>query len=65
MIPTVTHNLVDWVRRAALAINRLDEPVKRYPAIDEPTNPVAGDTYFDATLGKLRTYDGTAWQAHW
>lgn len=31
----------------------------------DPGAPVAGDTYFNTTDSKLKTYDGTTWQAHW
>lgn len=31
----------------------------------DPGSPVAGDTYFNTTDSKLKTYDGTTWQAHW
>lgn len=31
----------------------------------DPSSPVAGDTYFNTTDSKLKTYDGTTWQAHW
>jgi hypothetical protein len=35
------------------------------PLATVPTNPVQGETYFDASLKKLRTWDGTTWQALW
>ncbi|RMH47903.1 MAG: hypothetical protein D6688_02850, partial [Alphaproteobacteria bacterium] len=33
------------------------------PQATAPTTPVAGQVYFDTTLGELRWYDGTAWQS--
>ena len=64
-LPLITHNVNDWIRQAAIAINQLSRNAYHYTPIDEPNNPVAGMTYFDKTSNKLRTYDGTVWQVHW
>jgi hypothetical protein len=37
-------------------------PPKRASA---PASPVSGETYYDTTLNKTRTWDGSAWQNHW
>lgn len=34
-------------------------------AASAPSSPVENETYYDDTLHKLRTYDGTSWQNHW
>jgi hypothetical protein len=36
--------------------------VLNLPPRTEPTSATAGDVYFDATLSKLRCFDGTLWQ---
>ena len=35
------------------------------PRNNAPSNPYAGDLYFDATTNKLMCYDGTTWHACW
>ena len=35
------------------------------PSLSAPASPAKGDIYFDATLNKLRVYDGTIWQNCW
>lgn len=35
------------------------------PRSTAPTSPARGDTYYDNTLEKLRTWNGAAWQNHW
>lgn len=30
-----------------------------------PSNPREADTYYDSTLKKVRTWDGTQWNNHW
>lgn len=30
-----------------------------------PSGPVEGESYYDTTLHKTRTWDGTTWQNHW
>lgn len=30
-----------------------------------PGSPTEGQTYYDKTLHKVRTWDGTAWQNYW
>ena len=35
------------------------------PIPEAPSNPSAGDLYFDSTLSMLRVYDGNAWQDCW
>lgn len=30
-----------------------------------PSSPTEGQTYYDTALHKVRTWDGTAWQAYW
>lgn len=73
-VPVTTHNIADWVRRAADLINRIENKQASESRVfgtvtltpmAEPTDPAAGQTYFDATTGKVRTFDGTAWQNHY
>lgn len=35
------------------------------PMASAPASPLQGDTYYDSTLNKLRTYDGTTWNNLW
>ena len=68
---------VEWIRKAALAINWLLGPLGRRvaaleakaplpfePSATAPASPVEGQTYYDTATHKVRTYDGTAWQDH-
>lgn len=55
-----------WVRQVASAINyllgRTRLPFEQLTAA--PADPAEGTTYYDLTLHKVRTFDGTAWQDH-
>lgn len=66
-----------WRRGVAIAINWLLGTLERRLAAVEgyratpfvslaaaPSSPVEGQTYYDTTLHKVRTWDGTAWQDH-
>lgn len=39
--------------------------IRLEPRTAAPDNAVEGDIYYDATLHKLRVYDGTSWQNCW
>ena len=39
----------------------ITEVMNLTPLATEPSNPKAGDIYFDSTLGRHRGYDGTQW----
>jgi hypothetical protein len=49
---------VNWVKRITIKNNGA---FKFHPLSAAPSNPEAGDTYFDSTLNKHRGYDGTTW----
>jgi hypothetical protein len=66
-------NIASWVRDTANIINTLSSSVTELMAGTSqfvtlsaaPSSPVKGQTYFDTTLNKARTWDGTAWQNLW
>lgn len=65
-VSTDDPNVPRWIRSAALAINSLIRPTSMFFAPGaEPPDPTEGQTYYDATTHKLRTYDGSAWQDCW
>lgn len=61
-LPVDFIDIKDWVRKAADRVNPLIRGYP-FPTLDsEPSDVLAGYTYFDDTLKKVRTYDGTIWQ---
>lgn len=76
-VPVTASDIVEWVRLAANAINALirahDGIVSgRTPVAGVifqpqplPDDPVPGQTVFDEADDKLKTWDGTTWQACW
>lgn len=44
-------------------LNRALYPFERLPAA--PSQPKEGCTYYDLTLHKARTFDGTVWNSLW
>ena len=63
-----TSSRSDWPRLVAQVLNRHSQALNGFPfpLFDTaPANPVEGQTYYDTALHKVRTYDGTSWQAHW
>lgn len=64
-IPSSWSSIPDWMRMVALKVNPM---LQGYPfmSLDSaPTSPTASFTYYDTTLNKVRTWDGSAWQNHW
>ena len=64
--PRVSH-LSDQ-RQMAAAINEALRCVGGHPVPElasAPPTPSEGATYYDLTLHKVRTWDGTLWQNHW
>lgn len=54
----------EWKRLVTAALN---QRLNGYsiPSFDtEPPQPTASFTYFDTGLGKVRTWDGLAWNDH-
>jgi len=41
----------------------INDVLKLTPRDTAPSSPVAGMIYFDSADGKLKVYDGAAWQA--
>lgn len=64
-IPSFLASMPDWMRIVAAQVNPM---LNGYPYIQldsEPASPSAGFTYFDTGTGKVRTYDGSAWNNHY
>lgn len=64
-IPTPTSiSDAEWKRIVTAALN---QRLNGYsiPSFDAaPASPTAGFTYYDTTLGKVRTWDGLVWNNH-
>ena len=43
--------------------HRFFTPIGVMSSPEPPSDPQVGDTYFDTTLGALRSWDGTGWTA--
>jgi len=66
---------LDWPRRVANALGSIRRIVsglistaKQHPFEElsgAPASPAEGRTYYDLTLHKARTWDGSAWQNLW
>lgn len=79
LVVPVDGKTLDWPRRVAnafAAIRRIvagmisDAITEAKPHPFEelsgaPASPDEGRTYYDTTLHKARTWDGSAWQDHW
>lgn len=65
-VPVVPH--ADMPRSFGQAINHLLNLISGgHPYVQlnaAPTSPAEGQTYYDLTLHKVRTFDGTLWQNH-
>lgn len=64
-IPSSWGSIPDWMRMVARDLNPV---VQGYPFMSldtAPADPTASFTYYDTTLNKVRTFDGTSWQNHW
>lgn len=64
-VPSSWGNMADWMRMVARDLNPLSQG---YPFIrldSAPQDPEESFTYYDLTLHKARTWDGSAWQNHW
>lgn len=48
-----------------VVIAKADGSLRFIPLTTAPASPQEGDTYYDFTVKKVRTWDGTAWQNHW
>ena len=93
-VPVTASNMVEWVRRAATAVNALITGLGavegRATALESratdletfaalpftvdsitltpialPGTPVQGQTVYDIADDKVKTWDGTTWQAHY
>ena len=67
LLVPVDNKSQDWPRRVANAINRLlARRLTPFELLDAaPANPTVGMTYFDMTLGKVRTWADDTWNDHW
>ena len=64
MIPAKWASVPDWMRIVAQEVN---QRIGGYPFPSFATAPAdvnAGYTYYDTALGKVRTWDGAAWNNH-
>jgi len=66
-VPVIAPNMPEWVRKVAAAANQLmNGNLNAKPRLASAPDPaVEGDSYYDLTLHKERTYDGTVWRDHW
>jgi len=71
-VSTDDPNFPRWIRSAALAINSLIGALETFTPGSiyfapqaAPTAPIEGQAYYDATLHKLRVWDGSTWQNCW
>ena len=62
MLGTAAYANLDALPVGVLSVKKW---VQMTPLSTAPENPKEGWTYYDATLKKLRCYDGTAWQNCW
>lgn len=72
MLPVPVDNKgLDWPRKVANAIRQLQNIVAAREAFPlqmlnaAPADPGEGQSYYDLTLHKVRTWDGSAWQNSW
>lgn len=64
IIPPSSGSVPGWMQIVANAVN---PSLKGYPFQSlgaAPANVSAGFTYYDTTLNKVRTWDGSAWNNH-
>lgn len=64
-IPPSLGNIAEWQRLVALAVNPALQGYP-FPELDTaPSDVRDGYTYFDSTLGKVRTWAGGVWNDHY
>lgn len=64
-IPAAWHNVAEWMRTVANAVNPVLGGYPFMPLDTAPADPLEGFTYYDTALAVVRTWDGSAWQNHW
>lgn len=66
-VPPSSSDAPGWIRKAAAAINYLLRnrafPLDRLDTA--PTDPEAGQGYYDTVTNKARIYDGSIWRDLW
>lgn len=65
MIPPSWASVPAWMRLVANAVNPVLNGYPFPPYSAAPSDPNEGMTYYDTTLGKVRTWDGSAWNNHY
>lgn len=79
LVVPVDGKTLDWPRRVANAFGAIRRIVagmisdaitaaKPHPFEElsaAPSSPTEGQTYYDTTLHKARTWDGSAWRDYW
>lgn len=64
-IPSYLASMPDWMRIVSAQVNPV---LNGYPYIQldaDPAAPLPGFTYYNSTTGKVRTWDGSAWNNHY
>ena len=64
-IPAQWDSLPDWMRMVARDVNPMLQGRPPLILSSAPADPFEGLEYYDTTLHKKRTWDGSAWQNHW
>lgn len=67
LLPPTATNLPEWIRKAAGVINELIR-ARNFPfppGSSDPTNPQAGQVYYNTTTNKARAFNGSAWFDLW
>lgn len=63
-LPPTAASVPEWIRNAANVLNPVANGYP-FPRLDTaPANVEAGFTYYDTTLNKVRTWDGSTFQNH-
>lgn len=63
-IPSSWASVQDWMRMVARDVNPLTQGYPFMSLDTAPGSPAAGFTYYDTTLNKVRTWNGSSWQNH-
>lgn len=64
-IPSFLASTADWMRQVAVQVNPLLNGYPFMPLDADPAAPSPGFTYYSTVTGKVRTWDGSAWNDHY
>jgi hypothetical protein len=65
MIPSFLVSVQDWMRIVATKVNPVLQGFPFMQLDSEPASPTEGFTFYDTTVHKVKTWDGSVWRAHW